>query len=44
MLHFAILAVVLFSTLYFILNKAGEAVAEINNMNIAPVYLGTKVR
>lgn len=43
-LHFIVLAVVLLSVMSFLLNKAGEAVAEMNNLTDMPVYLGVKAR
>lgn len=42
--HFVVLAVVLFSVMSFVLNKAGEAVAEMNNLTDMPVYLGVKAK
>lgn len=43
-IHFVVLVAVLLSVMSFVLNKAGEAVAEMNDLTDTPVYLGVKVR
>lgn len=42
--HFVVLAIVLLSVMSFVLNKSGEAVAEMNDLGDRPVYLGVKAK